>query len=103
MTGFTPRSQRATKRSTQRRDDTTHTEPLWLEWLALGGLLAFGTWLLGMRGVWALLLSSDPTGLTLVIILVFLASTLWCGARSRELQQQRRLLRAARDGSGQAG
>lgn len=73
-------------------------EPIWFEWLALGGLLLFGTWLLGMRGVWALLLSSDPTGITLVIIVVFFASTLWCGARSRELQRQRRLLQA---GSGE--
>jgi hypothetical protein len=67
-------------------------EPIWFEWLALGGMLLFGSWLLGMRGVWALLLSSDPTGITLVIIVVFFASTLWCGARSRELQRQRRLL-----------
>jgi len=70
-------------------------EPIWFEWLALGGLLLFGTWLLGMRGVWALLLSSDPTGITLVIIVVFFASTLWCGARSRELQRQRQLLQSA--------
>ncbi|MBP6900913.1 MAG: hypothetical protein KBC73_12530 [Burkholderiaceae bacterium] len=67
-------------------------EPLWLEWLALGGLLLFGAWLLGVRGVWALLLSSDPTGLTLVIVLVFVTATLWAGARSRQLQQQRRWL-----------
>lgn len=73
-------------------------EPLWLEWLTLGGLLLFGTWLLGMRGVWALLLSSDPTGLTLVIIVIFAASTLWCGARSRELQRQRALLTGQRSG-----
>lgn len=70
-------------------------EPLLLEWCALGGLLVFATWLLGMRGVWHLLLSSDPTGLTLVIIVVFVASTLWCGSRSRELQRQRRLMQAA--------
>lgn len=73
-------------------------EPIWLEWLALGGMLLFGSWVLGMRGVWALLLSSDPTGITLLIIVVFFASTLWCGARSRELQRQRRLLQA---GSGE--
>jgi len=78
-------------------------EPLWLEWLALGGLLLFGTWLLGMRGVWALLLSSDPTGLTLVIVVIFAASTLWCGTRSRELQHQRRLLLALRSGGGREG
>jgi len=99
MTGFTPLAQRAVRRA----DDGTTTEPLWLEWLALGGMLAFGSWLLGLRGVWALLLSSDPTGLTLVIIVVFFASTLWCGARSRELQRQRRLLTAARAGHGRDG
>jgi len=70
------------------------TEPLWLEWLALGGVLVFATWLLGVRGVWGLLLRSDPTGITLLIIVVFATTTLWCGARSRCLQQQRRLLGA---------
>jgi hypothetical protein len=82
------------------KDDSTAIEPIWFEWLTLGGMLLFGGWLLGVRGVWALLLSSDPTGLTLVIILVFIASSLWCGARSRELQRQRRLLLAARSGQG---
>jgi hypothetical protein len=64
-------------------------EPLWLEWLALAGVLGFATWLLGARGVWALLLNSDPTGITLVIVIVFAAATLWCGARARVLQVQR--------------
>lgn len=67
-------------------------EPLWLEWLTLCGAFAFCTWLLGVRGVWGLLLGADPTGLTLVITAVFLCSTLWCGQRSRELQRQRLLL-----------
>jgi hypothetical protein len=75
-------------------------EPLWLEWLALGGVFAFSAWLLGARGVWSLLLRSDPTGITLVIIVLFAAATLWCGARSRELQRQRGLF--AR-GAGWAG
>lgn len=65
------------------------TEPLWLEWFALLGLLLFATWLLGMRGVWALLLNADPTGITAVIIIVFAGSTLWCGARARQLQRHR--------------
>lgn len=72
-------------------------EPLWFEWLALGGLLAFGCWLLGVRGVWSLLLQADPTGITLVIIVVFATGTLWAGARARELQHQQRLLRRARE------
>lgn len=72
-------------------------EPLWLEWATLGGLLLFATWLLGARGVWALLLTADPTGLTLVIVVVFAAATLWCGARARRLQRERR--DRARDGT----
>jgi hypothetical protein len=75
----------------------TTAEPLWLEWLTLGGLLLFASWLLGGRGVWAMLLSSDPTGLTLVIIVVFVTGTLWAGARSRELQRQHAMLRGARE------
>ena len=71
------------------------SEPIWLEWLTLGGLLVFGGWLLGVRGVWQLLLQSDPTGLTLVIVVIFVASTLWCGQRSGELQRQRRLMQSA--------
>jgi MotA/TolQ/ExbB proton channel family len=74
-------------------------EPIWLEWLVLCGLMVFSIWLLGVRGVWALLLSSDPTGITLIIIVVFFTSTLWCGARSRELQRQRNLLASVLDPS----
>ena len=75
-----------------RHDTASAIEPIWLEWAALGGMLLFATWLLGARGVWSLLLASDPTGITLVIIVVFAASTLWCGARARELQRQRALM-----------
>jgi hypothetical protein len=70
-------------------------EPLWLEWFALAGLLSYATWLMGARGVWGLLLKSDPTGITLVIIVVFAAATLWCGARAKELQTQRAMLNSA--------
>lgn len=67
-------------------------EPLWFEWLVLVGLFVFATWLLGIQGVWHLLLSSDPTGITLVIIIVFAVATLWCGVRAKELSRQRDLL-----------
>ena len=73
-------------------------EPLWLEWLSLGGLLVFASWLLGAQGVWGLLLRSDPTGITLVIIVLFACATLWCGARAKELQAQHRLLHAGQTG-----
>jgi hypothetical protein len=63
-------------------------EPLWFEWLALLGLLAFGAWLLGIRGVWSLLVVSDPTGITVVIVVIFSVATLWSGSRARELSKQ---------------
>ena len=65
-------------------------EPLWFEWLALVGLFMFAAWLLGARGVWSLLLNSDPTGITLVIIIVFTVATLWSGMRALELTRERR-------------
>ena len=71
------------------------SEPLWLEWVTLAGLLIFASWLLGVRGVFAMLLHADPTGITLVIMVVFAGSTLWCGARSRTLQHQRQAMQAA--------
>ncbi len=66
------------------------TEPLWFEWLALAGLFLFAAWLLGVRGVWALLLNSDPTGITFVIIIVFTVATVWSGVRARELTRERK-------------
>ncbi|NML14747.1 MotA/TolQ/ExbB proton channel family protein [Azohydromonas caseinilytica] len=84
------------------RADAAPVEPLALEWLTLAGLLAFATWLLGVRGVWALLLSADPTGLTLVIIVVFFTASLWCGTRTRVLQRERAALARGEHGGGWA-
>jgi hypothetical protein len=70
-------------------------EPLWFEWLALVGLFVFASWLLGVQGVWMLLLRSDPTGITMLILVVFAVATLWTGVRSRELMQQRREMERA--------
>ena len=68
---------------TARRRDSTGApaEPLWFEWLALAGLFVFAAWLLGARGVWSLLLNSDPTGITV--------ATLWSGMRALELTRER--------------
>ncbi len=79
----------------QARLGHTSTEPLWLEWLALTGILGFCAWLLGVRGVWALLLGSDPTGITLVIIVLFACATLWCGGRARVLAREHQALHEA--------
>lgn len=73
-------------------------EPLWLEWLALAGMFVFASWLLGTQGVWALLLRSDPTGITFIIIVVFALATLWAGARARELARQQAALERSQDG-----
>ena len=70
-------------------------EPLWLEWLTLAGLFAFAAWLLGVRGVWQLLLHADPTGITFTIIVIFAASTAWSGVRARELARQHAAMREA--------
>lgn len=73
-------------------------EPLWLEWLTLAGLFAFAAWLLGVRGVWQLLLHADPTGITFVIIVIFAASTAWSGVRARELGRQHAAMRSREEG-----
>jgi hypothetical protein len=73
----------------QQRSTAAPAEPLWFEWLALAGLFVFAAWLLGARGVWSLLLNSDPTGITFVIIIVFTVATLWSGVRARELTLER--------------
>ena len=64
-------------------------EPILFEWFTLIGMFLFAAWLLGLKGVWQLLLQSDPTGITFVIIIIFCVATLWCGTRSRELDRQR--------------
>jgi MotA/TolQ/ExbB proton channel family len=79
------------------RSRQSASEPIWFEWLALAGMLIFGAWLLGTKGVWALLLSSDPTGITAVIIVVFLAATIWSGSRALELSKQHALLAQMRN------
>ena len=85
-----------------RRADAAPIEPIAFEWFTLAGLLAFATWLLGVRGVWGLLLSADPTGLTLVIIVIFFTATLWCGTRTRALQRERMALVLGTSGGGWA-
>ena len=65
---------------------------LFLMWLALMGVLVFGAVLLWRLGIWHKLLGADPTGLTLAIIVLFAATSLWAGRRAWVLgQEQQRL------------
>ena len=73
-------------------------EPILFEWFTLIGMFIFAGWLLGIRGVWSLLLHSDPTGITMVIIMMFSIATIWCGTRSRELHRQRQSLQTTLKG-----
>ena len=70
-------------------------EPIVFEWLTLVGVFGFALWLLGVEGVWGLLLRSDPTGITFVILIVFTIATLWSGRRAIELSRQREWMVAA--------
>jgi hypothetical protein len=67
---------------------------LFLLWLAYMGLLVFGSWMLWQSGAWHRLVQADPTRLTLVIIVLFAASSVWAGRRAWALGQQRQRLNA---------
>ena len=92
ITALLPARRRASASAFATAQAPALAEPLWFEWLALAGLFVFAAWLLGVRGVWALLLHSDPTGITVVIITVFVVATLWSGVRARELMRERRAM-----------
>jgi hypothetical protein len=62
---------------------------LFLLWLAYMGLLTFGSVLLWQAGAWHRLLQADPTHLTVVIVLLFGACSLWAGRRAWMLGRQR--------------
>lgn len=67
---------------------------LFLLWLAYMGLLAFGAQLLWQAGVWHRLMEVDPTRLTLAIVVLFVACSLWAGKRAWVLGEQRLRLAA---------
>lgn len=73
-------------------------DTLFLTWLAFAGVLLFAAALLWQTGVWAMLLDADPTGITMIIVAVFTASTAYCGWRSRRLCDERYSMDAWRRG-----
>ncbi len=61
---------------------------LFLLWLAFMGLLFFAASVMWQHGLWHRLVQADPTGLTLVIVALFVGCSLWAGHRSWALGQQ---------------
>ena len=67
---------------------------LFLQWLCFVGLLLFDSFLMWRANIWGVLVAADPTGITLMIIAVFAASTLWVGMRAWALMHERQSLDA---------
>ena len=67
---------------------------LFLQWLCFVGLLLFASFLMWRANIWGVLVAADPTGITLMIIAVFAASTLWVGMRAWALMHERQSLDA---------
>ena len=61
---------------------------LFLLWLSFMGLLVFAASVMAQHGLWLRLVQADPTGLTIVIVLLFTGCSLWAGARSWQLGLQ---------------
>jgi hypothetical protein len=61
---------------------------LFLLWLSFMGLLVFAASVMGHHGLWHRLVQADPTGLTIVIVLLFIGCSVWAGARSWRLGLQ---------------
>ncbi len=57
-------------------------------WAAMMGLLVFMAWWLRERGVWQELVTGDPSGISVGIIVLSLIVGVWCGMRMRLLAQQ---------------
>ena len=64
------------------------------QWLAFSGLLIFASFILWRANVWGVLVEADPTGITLMIIGVFVLSTLWVGRRAWVMMRERHALDA---------
>ena len=62
-----------------------HTEPLFFLWVTFAGILLFAGYLLYQKGIWASLISADPTYLTALILFLFVCSTAWVGFRANTL------------------
>ena len=74
--------------------DRPSPDLLFLQWLCFTGFLAFAAFLLWRANIWDILVSADPTGITMMIVCVFLLSTIWVGMRAWALANERQALDA---------
>ena len=74
--------------------DRSPADLFFLQWLSFSGLMVFAAYLLWRANIWGILVAADPTGITLMIIAVFLFATVWVGMRAWTLSQERRALDA---------
>ncbi|SMP73497.1 hypothetical protein [Noviherbaspirillum suwonense] len=78
--------------------DPASAYTLLLAWAAFAGVLMFAATLLWQNGVWGMLIEADPTGITMIIVAVFVAATVRCGWRSLRLCDERASMEAWRRG-----
>ncbi|MEW8586428.1 MAG: MotA/TolQ/ExbB proton channel family protein [Candidatus Thiodiazotropha sp.] len=73
-----------------RQAESTYT--LFLQWLLLLGIMLFISWLFWDQGLLQAAVLSDPTRITLIILLLFSIATAHCAARTLFLSQQQNAL-----------
>ncbi|MEW8506405.1 MAG: MotA/TolQ/ExbB proton channel family protein [Candidatus Thiodiazotropha sp.] len=73
-----------------RQADATYTP--FLQWLLLFGIVLFVSWLLWDQGLLQAALLSDPTRITLIILLLFSIATAHCAVRTLLLSQEQTAL-----------
>lgn len=72
----------------------SEADRFFMQWLCFVGVLLFAAYLLWRANVWGILVAADPTGITLMIVAVFCASTVWVGVRAWMLMRERHALDA---------
>ncbi|MFM7506980.1 MAG: hypothetical protein ACKO3M_10570 [Rubrivivax sp.] len=69
---------------------SARAQRLFWGWAVAAGLALFVAWWMQMRGLWQQLVDGDPSGISLGIVALAVATTLWCGRRCAQLQRAAR-------------
>lgn len=64
------------------------SQRLFWAWAVFAGLLVFTAWWLQARGLWRALIEGDPSGISVAIVVLTVAVTLWCGRRAWRLKSE---------------